>query len=79
MLGKIDYFAWGAAFGSYAFAAIVWTMAHRGGANIADEPSVADAANDATSDIHNRGLLHELSELWHGATARFIHRAPTID
>ena len=77
ILGKIDYFAWGAAFGSYAFAAIVWTMARRRAA--ADEPSGASAGNPQSNEIHNAGLLHELRELWREAAAHFVQRAPGID
>jgi hypothetical protein len=75
ILGKIEYFAWGAAFGSYAFAAIVWTLAHHGAA-VAAEPSGASAANPPPGEMHHPGLLQELKALWRQAAGRFHRRAP---
>ena len=59
LLGHIEYFAWGTAFGTYGFAAGLWWMTTRrmriagGGAGLA-----------VTGTSENQGLIPELGTLW---------------
>ncbi|HXJ84105.1 MAG TPA: CDP-alcohol phosphatidyltransferase family protein [Candidatus Methylomirabilis sp.] len=62
LVDRLSFFAWGAAFGSYAFAAALWwaTPGHPPG----------DSAIVHQAGTENRGLLVELGELWRTAVGR---------
>ena len=68
LLNRIYLFAWGAAFGTYLFAAILWwqTTKQLRRANVPGPESAEDAAANLNL-AQNRGLLAELSDLWRGA------------
>jgi phosphatidylglycerophosphate synthase len=63
LLDRICFFAWGAAFGSYVFALVLWrvTAARMTGCVPAEE------APEDPRGYENRGLLVELTELWRSA------------
>jgi phosphatidylglycerophosphate synthase len=74
--GQIEYFAWGAAFGSYIFAAIVWWMTITPAHALHNDGSQATASAMDQGDVSNHGLLHELTEVWRGVTAWFAQTRP---
>jgi len=74
LVNRIDYFAWGAAFGTYVFAGIVWWLTAKHATAIAREEPRAAAMADAAA-FHNHGLLHELGGLWRDLAARFYGQA----
>ena len=63
-LNRIEYFAWGTAFGTYVFAAALWWMTTRRQRRDARGPALARHADG----YENRGLVVELAELWRAAT-----------
>jgi phosphatidylglycerophosphate synthase len=67
LLDRIYYFAWGAAFGTYVFAAVLWRVTTKRRPNVAG--SLASETSIARVSTENRGLLVELGELWHAASA----------
>jgi phosphatidylglycerophosphate synthase len=69
LLGRIHYFAWGTAFGTYVFAAVLWRLTTRRSASrAAIVPSPTEPV-DALSGSENRGLLISLADLWRAARA----------
>jgi phosphatidylglycerophosphate synthase len=71
LLDRIHYFAWGAAFGTYAFAVgLWWFTTRRGGAALAVSWRGPGNAGAAERGSENRGLLAELAELWRAVSAR---------
>jgi hypothetical protein len=66
---RIEYFAWGAAFGSYVFAAMLWIATTR---RVHDGPAVlsAKSARADASDTENLGLLGEIIALRAGRSGR---------
>ena len=63
-LDRIYYFAWGAAFGTYVFAAALWWMTTRHRRARPADPLPSGGPAGAASGVDNRGLLVELGELW---------------
>ncbi|HYL58190.1 MAG TPA: CDP-alcohol phosphatidyltransferase family protein [Candidatus Acidoferrales bacterium] len=61
---RIQYFAWGAAFGTYMFAAVLWRHTTRR-RSIASEALERDAGAAVNSNgAENRGLVGEIIGLW---------------
>src|SRR5262249_51148009 len=59
---RIQYFAWGAAFGTYVFAAaLAWMTAAR------RSPDAQAPSNRRSEGYENRGLVVELADLWQAA------------
>ena len=61
-VGRLEYFAWGAAFGTYVFAGVLWWMTRRQRRHVS---ALAPAAQ--VDRYENRGLVVELGELWRAA------------
>ena len=59
---RIEYFAWGAAFGTYAFAAILWRLTTHRMAVSSAHPGSQNAATRG-GEVESLGLLGELKEL----------------
>jgi uncharacterized protein (TIRG00374 family) len=74
LLDRIRYFAWGAAFGSYAFAWWTWRAAAVHSAAAAPNDAAAAASGPRTS-FDNRGLLPELETLWHQVRRSYVIRS----
>lgn len=67
LLDRVYYFAWGAAFGTYVFAAALWLLTtKRFGLGVSIGTALGKAVRDA-NEADNRGLLVELGELWRAA------------
>jgi uncharacterized protein (TIRG00374 family) len=69
LLGRIHYFAWGAAFGTYVFAVTLWCMTTRQSRRAAG--SVSQDRATTASEFSNRGLLPELAGLWQRIAGRW--------
>jgi phosphatidylglycerophosphate synthase len=71
LLDRLHYFAWGAAFGTYVFAIVLWQLTTRRmrpgaiGSSAATEHSMEEV-----SKYENRGVLVELGHLWRAASVR---------
>ena len=61
VLDRIGYFAWGAAFGTYVFALVLWVMAVRQRRRAPADPA---RAAEGRATVDNRGLIVELRGLW---------------
>jgi phosphatidylglycerophosphate synthase len=62
LVGRIHFFAWGAAFGSYIFAIALWWATPK--------QVAASESPENLSGTENRGLLVELGELWRAVAGR---------
>jgi phosphatidylglycerophosphate synthase len=60
IVNRIHFFAWGAAFGTYVFAAVLWSCAQRRASSLVD---CFDESFVAPEQAENIGLLAELREL----------------
>jgi len=68
LLDRVHYFAWGAAFGTYVFAFVLWrVIIRRWGQSLTGSAALAETAIEAVSSVNNHGLLAELSYLWRAA------------
>jgi phosphatidylglycerophosphate synthase len=73
---RIYYFAWGAAFGTYVFAALLWRLTTmRWGPSVSASPPPAASVNSS----EGRGLLLELGDLWRAVWAMRPSKASTGD
>jgi phosphatidylglycerophosphate synthase len=63
LVDRLYVFAWGAAFGSYVFAIVLWWATPA-------EPRGEVSSDDRAGDCQNRGLLVELGTLWRAAMGR---------
>ncbi|HVO27038.1 MAG TPA: CDP-alcohol phosphatidyltransferase family protein [Candidatus Margulisiibacteriota bacterium] len=80
LLDRIYYFAWGAAFGTYVFAAVLWRMTtRRWGPSVSASPLPAAGAIDSEPSSEGRGLLLELGDLWRAVWAMRAAKAATGD
>jgi phosphatidylglycerophosphate synthase len=62
LLGRMHYFAWGAAFGTYVFAFVLWWLTT---GRLAPSTSPApESCGENAHSFENPGLLSELSALW---------------
>jgi len=74
---RIQYFAWGAAFGTYGFALALWWMTMRQRRASRIDPGAAGRQTEQSSGVENRGLLVELGGLWRaGSTSARAKRPP---
>ena len=68
LLDRVYYFAWGAAFGTYVFAAALWLLTtKRSGLGVSKRAAPGQNAVRTANEAENRGLLVELGELWRAA------------
>jgi phosphatidylglycerophosphate synthase len=75
LLDRVSYFVWGAAFGTYVFAFVLWQLTTR--RRVTSGAASADLAEDATRSMtttENRGLLVEVSDLWRTVRAAVQRR-----
>ncbi len=65
LLDRLYYFAWGAAFGTYVFAAALWWLTTRRWGPSATAGAIPAASSVESEDgTEGRGLLLELGDLW---------------
>jgi phosphatidylglycerophosphate synthase len=68
LVDRVYYFAWGAAFGTYIFAAALWLLTtKRSNPGVSSTAAPGQNAVRAAHETENRGLLVELGELWRAA------------
>lgn len=65
LLGRIHYFAWGTAFGTYVSAAVLWRLTTKRSAS-SENRAASSAPLAGMSNSENRGLLVSLADLWRG-------------
>ena len=71
LFDRLYYFAWGAAFGTYVFAFVMWWLTTRRlGSNMTASAAPAESSNENLGE--NAGLLSELSDAWR-AVRRLAH------
>lgn len=65
LLGRIHYFAWGTAFGTYVFAVVLWRLTTKRSTSSGTHAASFESIG-GISDSENRGLLVSLADLWRG-------------
>jgi phosphatidylglycerophosphate synthase len=63
---RIYWFAWGAAFGTYIFAAVLWLQTSKQQSRAISSLQTRDDSASSAVSVENRGLLAELGDLWRG-------------
>jgi phosphatidylglycerophosphate synthase len=77
LVDRIYYFAWGAAFGTYVFAAVLWRLTtRRWGPGVTASPVPASSVESVNSS-EGRGLLLELGDLWRAVWAMRPSKVPS--
>jgi phosphatidylglycerophosphate synthase len=80
LLDRIYYFAWGAAFGTYVFAALLWRVTtKRWGSDVSASPAEAMTSTKHANSVEGRGLLLELGDLWRTVRAIRYSKGSTGD
>ena len=78
LLDRLYYFAWGAAFGTYVFAFLLWrSTTKRWGPSLEATDPTAPSIEHST-DHENRGLVVELCELWSAVRHRWVRRSAPV-
>jgi phosphatidylglycerophosphate synthase len=79
LLGHLNYFAWGTAFGTYVFAFALWSATLWRARRSEVDVGCAEEASASPGTAENRGLLVELGELWRALAALRASRGVAAD